>query len=57
MCVSDKQLFHQAVLMSGSDMCEWSFVDKMYLNPIDRSDPLEYARDLGRQVGDTVTGG
>ena len=43
-------LFHQVILMSGSDLCEWSFVDNLYVSHWDRSDPLEFAKDLGRNV-------
>lgn len=32
--------------MGGSDMCEWSYVGQML-----DSNPLEYAKDLGREVG------
>jgi len=44
--VSRKQLFHQAILMGGSDMCEWSVVDTIW-----NANALTYARDLGRLVG------
>jgi len=44
--VSRKQLFHQAVLMGGSDLCEWSIVDTIW-----NANALTYARDLGRLVG------
>ena len=32
--------------MSGSDLCEWSYVGKIW-----NADALTYARDLGRRVG------
>jgi len=44
--VSDKPLFHQAILMGGSDMCEWSIVDTIW-----NANAVTYARDLGRVVG------
>ncbi|ELU08011.1 hypothetical protein CAPTEDRAFT_93848 [Capitella teleta] len=43
---NNKQLFHQAILMSGSDLCEWSTVDTVW-----NADAMTYSRDLGRQVG------
>jgi carboxylesterase type B len=39
-------LFHQAVLMSGSDLCEWSYVGSIW-----NANALTYTRDLGRLVG------
>jgi len=44
--VSRKQLFHQAILMGGSDLCEWSIVDTIW-----NANAVTYARDLGRLVG------
>jgi len=44
--VTHKQLFHQAILMGGSDLCEWSIVDTIW-----NANALTYARDLGRLVG------
>ncbi len=41
----DKKLFHRAILMSGSDLCEWSTVDFIY-----DTDAKEYTKALGRQV-------
>lgn len=47
LCVeTGKQLFHQVILMSGSDLCEWS-----YVAPVWNANALTYARDLGRVVG------
>ena len=45
-CTDGVQLFHQAILMSGSDLCEWS-----YVAPIWNANALTYSRDLGRLVG------
>jgi neuroligin len=39
-----RQYFHRAVLMSGSDMCKWSYMPKEYR-------PLEFARSLSRGLG------
>lgn len=44
--VSRKPLFHQAILMGGSDLCEWSIVDTIW-----NANAVTYARDLGRLVG------
>ena len=43
--VVDKKLFHRAILMSGSDLCEWSTVDSIY-----DTNAREYTKALGRQV-------
>lgn len=48
--VSGRYLFHQAILMGGSDLCEWSFVDRLDITYYDRSNPREFAKDLGRMV-------
>ena len=42
----DRKLFHRAVMMAGSDLCEWSVVKGVY-----NSNAREYAKDLGRNVG------
>ncbi len=36
--------FNKAILMSGSDLCKWSFLAKEY-------HPLEFARSLSRKMG------
>lgn len=43
---SGLQLFHQAVLMDGSDLCEWSYVGSVW-----NANPVTYTRDLSRLVG------
>ena len=43
--IADKKLFHRAIMMSGSDLCEWSTVDHIY-----DTDAREYTKALGRQV-------
>lgn len=40
------KLFHQAILMDGSDLCEWSYVGSVW-----NANPVTYTRDLGRLVG------
>jgi carboxylesterase type B len=44
--VSGNPLFHQAILMSGSDLCEWSTIGSIW-----NANALTYARDLSRLVG------
>ncbi len=39
-------MFHKAILMSGSDLCEWATVDTVY-----NVNALEYAKELGKKVG------
>lgn len=41
-----RPLFHQAILMSGNDLCEWSVVSTVW-----NANPATYTRDLGRLVG------
>lgn len=40
------RLFHQAILMDGSDLCEWSYVGSVW-----NANPVTYTRDLSRLVG------
>ena len=47
----DQPLFHQVILMAGSELCDWAFITE---NNGRRS--LEYAYDLGRMVGCDVEG-
>lgn len=44
--MTGKQLFHQSILMGGSDLCEWSYVGEIW-----NANALSYARDLARAVG------
>ena len=39
-----KDLFHQAIAMDGSDLCEWAISGNT-------NRPYEYAEALGRKVG------
>ena len=39
-----RQYFNKAVLMSGSDLCKWSYFPKEYR-------PLEFARSLSKKLG------
>jgi neuroligin len=39
-----RQYFHKAILLSGSDLCRWSYLPKEY-------HPLEFARSLSRKLG------
>lgn len=39
-------LFHQAILMSGSDMCEWAYVGDVW-----NANAVTYTRDLSKLVG------
>ena len=41
-----RPLFHQVILMSGSDLCDWSVVGPHYF-----TNPFEYTQELGRKVG------
>lgn len=41
---ASRQYFNKAVLMSGSDLCKWSFLPKEY-------SPLEFSRKLARGLG------
>ncbi|KAK2159032.1 hypothetical protein LSH36_160g05071 [Paralvinella palmiformis] len=44
--VVGKPLFHQAIMMSGSDLCEWATIEDVW-----NANAATYARDLGLAAG------